>query len=140
MAGTPDALVRQWFEQLWNQGDEGAIDRLLAPHAKVFGLTSDGQPMVGVDVFKGFYRQFRAGFPNIRVDVVRTVTEGDWVAAYCQCTGTHTGQFQGKPATQNAVDFNGMVMIRVAGGQFVEGWNSFDFLRCFQQIDLLPAL
>lgn len=140
MAGTHDALVQQWFEQVWNQGDEHAIDRMLSPNARVFGLTSGDQPIVGVDAFKGFYRQFRAGFPDMRIDVVRTVTEGDWVVAYCHCAGTHTGQFLGKPATQNAVDFNGMVMIRVAGGQFVEGWNSFDFLSCFQQIGLLPAL
>ena len=140
MAGTPDALVRQWFEQLWNRGDESTIDRLLSPDAQIFGLTSGGQPVVGAEAFKGFYREFRAGFPNIRVDVVRTITEGDWVAAYCHCAGTHTGQFLGKPATQKAVDFNGMVMIRVAGGQFIEGWNAFDFLSCFQQIDLLPAL
>jgi predicted ester cyclase len=138
MAGTPDALVRQWFDQLWNNGDEGAIDRLLAPNAQVFGLASGDQPIVGPEAFKGFYRQFRAGFSDLKVNVMRTVTEGDWVAASCHCVGTHTGPFLGKAATQKAVDFHGMVMIRIAGGQLVEGRNSFDFLTCYQQIDLVP--
>jgi len=33
-----------------------------------------------------------------------------------------------------------MVMVRVAGEQFIEGWNVFDFLSCYQQIELLPQL
>ena len=26
---TPEALARQWFEELWNQGREETIDKLL---------------------------------------------------------------------------------------------------------------
>ena len=140
MASTPDALIRQWFEQLWNQGDPGAIDRMLSPDSKVYGLTPDGQPIVGPAAFRSFYDQFRAGFSQLRVTVERTVTEGNLVAAHCHCTGTHDGPFLGKAPTHNPVDFRGMVIVRVANGQFAEGWNTFDFLTCYQQIDLLPAL
>jgi steroid delta-isomerase-like uncharacterized protein len=140
MAGTPDVLVRQWFDQLWNQGDAGTIDRMLSPDSKVYGLSQDGEPIVGAGAFKTFYQQFRAGFPDIHITVERTVTEGDYVAAHCHCTGTHTGPFLGKAPTQNAVDFRGTVIVRVANGRFVEGWNTFDFLTCFQQIGLLPTL
>ena len=31
MTPTPEALVRQWFEELWNQGKEDTIDRLMTP-------------------------------------------------------------------------------------------------------------
>lgn len=140
MAGTPDALIRQWFDQLWNKGDESTIDRLLSPNGQAFGLHVKGQPLAGPEGFKNFFRQFRAGFPDIHINVLRTVTQDDWVVAYCRCTGTHTGPFLGKAATQKPVDFIGMAMVRVAGGQFVEGLNSFDFLSCYQQIDLLPKL
>jgi hypothetical protein len=93
LAGTPDALIRQWFEDLWNRGDESTIDRFLAPNVRAHGLSAADQPLIGRDTFRGFYRQFR-----------------------------------------------GMVMVRVANGQFVEGWNTFDFLTCYQQIELMPQL
>lgn len=140
MAGTPDALIRQWFDQLWNKGDESTIDRMLSPNTTAFGLNPAGGPIAGTQGFKDYFRRFRAGFPDIHIDVLRTVTENDWVVAYCHCTGTHTGPFLGKAATQKPVDFIGMVMVRVAGGQFIEGLNAFDFLSCYQQIDLMPKL
>jgi hypothetical protein len=33
-----------------------------------------------------------------------------------------------------------MCIARVAGGQIVEAWNSFDFLGFYQQLGLLPQL
>jgi predicted ester cyclase len=139
MASTPDALIRQWFDQLWNQGDPGTIDRMLSPDSKVFGLTPDGQPIVGPAAFRSFYEQFRTGFPGLHVTVERTVTEGNLVAAHCHCTGTQWSvPRQERP--HKPVDFRGMVIVRIANGLFVEGWNTFDFLSCYQQIDLLPML
>jgi hypothetical protein len=61
----PRTMVRDWFEQLWNQKCEDTIDRLLAPHGLVYGLpTPDNQPLRGPDQFKAVYRQFRQAFPN----------------------------------------------------------------------------
>ena len=31
MLTTPEALTRQWFTEVWDEGREDAIDRLLAP-------------------------------------------------------------------------------------------------------------
>ena len=140
MQQTPEAMLRSWFDELWNQGREETIDRLLAPNAKVHGLTPDNQPIIGPEAFKPFLRRFRLAFPDIRVTVVRTVAEGDVVAAHCLVTGSHTGDALGTPATNRSVTFSGMVIVKAAGNQFVEGWNTFDFLTCYQQIGLLPAL
>jgi steroid delta-isomerase-like uncharacterized protein len=141
MQETPDGMVRRWFEELWNQGREETIDSLLAPGAKVHGLaTPDGRPISGPEEFRPFFRRFRQAFPDIRVDVVRTVTEGDVVVAQCRVTGTHLGDALGVPASRRPVEFWGMCMIRVADGRFVEGWNSFDFLACYQQMGVLPQL
>jgi steroid delta-isomerase-like uncharacterized protein len=141
MKETPDTMVRRWFEELWNQGREETIDSLMAPEAKIHGLpTSDNRPLSGPEEFKPFFRQFRAAFPDIRVTVLRTVTEGDLVAVHCQVAGTHLGDALGFSATQRVVEFSGIAIIRTAGGKFVEGWNAFDFLSCYQQLGVLPQL
>ena len=139
MQQTPEAMLRSWFEELWNQGREETIDRLLAPTAKVHGLTPADQPIVGPEAFKPFFRQFRQAFPDIRITVEQIVAEGDVVAARCLVRGSHTGNTLGS-ATNRAVEFSGMCIVKAAGSQFVEGWNSFDFLTCYQQIGLLPSL
>ena len=89
MSNPNGELARSWFEQVWNAGDEGAIDRLMAASAKLHGLPApDGGPVVGPAGFRPFYHAFRAAFPDLRVRVLRTICEGDMVACHCVVTGT----------------------------------------------------
>ena len=141
MADAPDDLIRQWFEELWNQGREDTIDRLLAPNAIVHGLPSaDGKQMVGPAGFKPLYRTFRAAFPDMRITVERTVRQNDLAAAHVSVTGTHRGDTLGSAPTNQPVRFSGMVIVRAANGQLVEGWNQFDFMTMYQQIGMLPQV
>jgi len=134
MATRADAVIREWFEHLWNQKREDTIDRLLAPGATVDGLPA---PIRGPEGFKPFYRAFRDAFPDIRVEVVRTITEGNMVAAHCQVTGRRAPDAGGAPGAP--VEFWGMVIVRVDDGKIAEAWNSFDFLGLYQQLGLMPA-
>ena len=82
----------------------------------------------------------RPPFPNLRIEIVRTVVNGDLVAGYCRVTVTHAGDGLGIAATGRTATISGMVMARVENGQIAEGWNCFDFLSLYQQLGLLPAL
>src|SRR6516225_4561645 len=127
MSNANREVVTSWFEQVWNAGDESAIDRLMAPTATFHGLASpDGKPIIGPAAFKPFFLAFRQAFPDIKVRVLRTVCEGNQVASYCQVTGTHRGDGLGAAATGSAMDIQGMVMAVIEDGQIQEGWNCFD--------------
>jgi steroid delta-isomerase-like uncharacterized protein len=132
MSKTPDALAREWFDTVWNKQDESAIDRLLHPQAVAHGLGP--QPIKGPDQFKTFSRAFKTAFGNMRIDVERTVTQGDTVVALCHVTGKHVGDSLGGPASGRDVDFRGTTIFRLQGDQIVEGWNTFDFLTMYQQL------
>jgi steroid delta-isomerase-like uncharacterized protein len=139
-AQTPEAIVRQWFDELWNQGREETIDKLLAADAIVHGLPEpEGKPMKGPAGFKPLFRQFKGAFPDMKIVIDKIVREGDSVACHCAVTGTHTGPGLGAASNQ-PVQFTGITIVRVKDGKLVEGWNAFDFLGCFQQIGLLPPL
>jgi steroid delta-isomerase-like uncharacterized protein len=141
MSPTPEALIRQWFEELWNQGKEDTIDRLMTPETVVHGLpTPDGKPIRGPGAFKPFFHAFRGAFPDLRVTVVRTVAQGDTVAAHCHTTGTHLSHTLGIDATGKQVDFWGMCIVRTRGDKVIEGWNCFDFLALYQQLGVLPQM
>ena len=50
MSGSPDAVIRQWFQEVWNERREDAIDRLMTPDAQVHGVSGD--VIVGPGNFK----------------------------------------------------------------------------------------
>ncbi len=131
MTPTPDSLTREWFEQVWNQGKEEAIDRLLAADARVHGL---GGPMVGPEGFKAMWRTFRAAFADLHVTVERTFVDGDTCIAQCRVRGRHAGDALGGPATDRTIEISGVTITRSQDHQLVEGWNVFDFLGMYQQI------
>ena len=135
------ALVRRWFEEVWNQGRAEAIDELLADHAAVHGLGATD--LHGSAEFKPFYSAYRNAFPDLTIQIDDIVAEGDVVAARWSGIGTHRGDGLGFAATGRRVHFNGMTFIRVEGGKMVEGWNSFDQLGMLQQlgvVNLPPAV
>ena len=135
MAEGPEALARRWFKEVWDDGDESAIDRLMHPDALVHGL---GTPIKGPEQFKPFFRVFHRALGDLQVEVVRTVVQGDTCAAHCRVAGRHIGPDLGGPATGVAVEFWGITILRAENGRIVEGWNSFDFLSLYQQIGWVP--
>jgi steroid delta-isomerase-like uncharacterized protein len=141
MPTNPEAIAHAWFEQVWNDGSEAAIDKFLAKDAQMHGLpTPDGKPLVGPGAFKPFWQSFRSAFPDIRIVVARTVADRDYVAVHCHVSGRHLGDGLGIAATQRPIDFWGMGMARVQNGQIMEVWNCFDFMSLYQQVGLLPAV
>ena len=141
MPPSPKEVVQSWFNDAWNTGDEGAIDRLMAPSAEFHGLSSvEAQPIVGPQSFKPLFRSFRLAFPDLRINIDRVLCEGDLVAVHLHITGTHLGDGLGIAPTSVPIDFWGMVIAQVRDGQIQEGWNSFDFMSLYQQVGLLPSL
>lgn len=127
----PEAVVRAWFHEVWDEGDESAIDRLMARDALVHGLGD--APMRGPEGFKPYFRTMRAALGDLEVRVVRTVVQGEMIAAHCHVVARHVGAALGPP-TNRPVDFFGITIARVVNGKLVEGWNVFDFLSMYQQL------
>ena len=132
------AVVRRWFEEVWNRGREEAIDELFDEEGVAHGLADEsGSSLRGASGFKPFFRRFREAFPELEVVVEDTVSEGDKVAARCTVRGRHRGDTLGFKATDSPVEFDGICIVRVAGGKIVEAWNNFDFMSMFQQLGAL---
>ena len=132
------ALVRRWFEEVWNKGREEAIDELFAEEGVAHGLADEtGAALRGPTGFKPFFRRFREAFPEIEVVVEDTVSEGDRVAARCTIRGRHRGDTLGFKATDSPVEFDGICIVRISDGRIVEAWNNFDFMSMFRQLGAL---
>ena len=123
-------LARRFFEEVWNQGDEAAIDRYIATDA----AGNDPTFGAGRDAFRAQWRKWRAAFPDLHFAVEDLVAEGDKVVTRWTLTGTHQGEFLGIAPTGRAVSVAGMSLDRVAAGQIAEGFDAWDELGLHRQL------
>lgn len=132
------ALLRRWFEEVWNKGREEAIDEMFGVDGIAHGLSNEsGQSLRGAADFKPFFRKFRTAFPDIEVIVEDVVAEGEKAAARCTVRGRHQSDSLGFAATQRPMEITGMSLVRIRDGKIVEAWNNFDFMSMFQQLGAL---
>ena len=138
MAEENAAFVHRWFEEVWHKGREEAIDEMFAEDGVGYGLpTPNGEPIRGPKDFKPFFRQFREAFPNIRVNIVETVSEGDKIAAVCRVSGALEGESLGVSPSKQPVEFTGILVLRLKDGKIIEAWNEFNFMAMYQQLNAL---
>ncbi len=130
------ALIRRWFEEVWNKGRADAIGEMMAEDCVIHGLSEDGQPL-DLAAFFSFHTTFREAFPAIQVVVEDVITEGDKVAARCSVRGKHQGDSLGFKATGATAEFDGIGLARVKDGRFVEVWNNFDFMKMYKQLGVM---
>jgi steroid delta-isomerase-like uncharacterized protein len=136
--GDHRALLLRWFDEVWNEGREAAIDELMDGDIIAHGLGDGGQALRGRAAFKTFYRAFRGAFPDIRCTVEDVVSEGDRAAWRLSARATHRGDQLGFPATGRLVRFTAMGFVRVRDGRIVEGWNILDLLGVLEQCGMAP--
>ncbi len=131
------ALVRRFFEELWNQGNLAVADELLSTdHVHHF---SD-EDIHGPDGVKQLVNWLHTAFPDIHTSIDDVVAEGDKVAVRFTIRGLHQGEGMGIPPTGKRVVYTGIDIFRLAGGRIVERWGEVDSLGLMQQLGAIPSM
>ncbi len=84
--------------------------------------------------YKMFFRVFRDSFSNMEFAVDALVADENFVSARWRISCLHTGAFAGVEPTGKRVNFDGMVLYRMADGLIVETWLHIDQLSLLSQI------
>jgi len=119
-------LLHRWYEEVWNNSNEHAIDELLDESAVIHGLETD-HTKTGPQAFKPFYHGFRQNFPSVNVNLEPIITTDEFEAAHCVVNAT---TMDGKE-----VNFTGLTIAKFKNGKLIEGWNAFDFLTMHKQLE-----
>lgn len=83
-----------------------------------------------------FFTQFlKPAFPDLKVEILDQVAEGDKVTTRKAFHATHKGEFFGLPASNKNVVIDVIDIIRLQNGKFVEHWNVLDWQNVLQQIN-----
>ena len=127
-------LADRVWQEVWHQGNLDRIDELFAPD---FVRHDPGRTLEGPEQNRQFIRGLRAAFRDLRVTVEDQIAEGDKVCVRYRFEGTHTGSFQGMPATGKHVTYSGILIYRMAGARIAEQWTEFDLLGFLKQLGAL---
>ncbi len=134
MASANKATIARLYAAC-NAGDVATIEELVEPSAVIDMPGIDGSDR---DAFVAFVTGLRAAL-SVTQSVELLVGDGDMVGALVRLTGTHTGDYYGRPATGNEVDVEIHQTWRLAGGRVTAMYGLPDWFSLAAQLGPVPA-
>jgi predicted ester cyclase len=136
-------VVRSHFDAL-NTGAYDRLDDLHDPEGRnhapaAFDLSAwppGGKPFGPADV-RATFEWLRAAFPDLHVDILDLIAEGDRVMARIRMQGTQTGSFGQMPAAGRPSDAEHIHVFRLEAGRIVEHWAVRDDLKAMLQLGVV---
>lgn len=117
--------VRRLVEQVINGGQLGVIDEVFSSSA------ASGA--------RQWIEPFLASFPDVRMEIVELIAEGDTVAGRFTCSATHTGTWLNQPPTgRRFVQVDEVGIYRLHQARITQSWSLEDNLSRLRQLGLIP--
>jgi predicted ester cyclase len=116
-------VVRRLVDEVTNAGRMDVVDELYSP-----GLAP---------VAKRWIAPFRLSFPDVHMEVVDLIAEGDKVVGRFTCSGTHLGEWLGHAPTGRRFEaIDEVYIFRLDEGRIVRAWGIEDTLGRLEQLGL----
>lgn len=114
------------------------VDALFDPDVRM--TTPLPMQATGVEAIKTVFTTLHRAFPDLHVEVVEMIAEGDTVVARNTVTGTHRGgEYMGLPATGKSVRYNEIFIFRLEHGRVTETFGVVDVLTQMKQLGIVPG-
>ncbi|MFW8592920.1 ester cyclase [Cribrihabitans neustonicus] len=130
MTNSKAELLQNWYDRAWRDGDLSAIDETFLPGTSASGVVPSLQ-LSRAD-FEAFLDALRNLMRNIKVTIVQSMEQGDWLAARLLLSGESAG-------TGVPVSATGQVMLQFRGGKIAATYGQLDYFTLFEQLGQLPA-
>jgi predicted ester cyclase len=132
------ALVRRFYDAIWNRGDLTVIDELISVDFQHSNESHDG-PFRGPKGLKGHIAETRQIFSDTQITFVEQLAEGDRVVTRYVLKGTQTGAIGSLAPTRRQAECDCVSIIRIVNGQIVDEWGISDKLTILKQLGVLSA-
>lgn len=114
------------------------VDALFDPGVRM--TTPLPMQATGVEAIKTVFTTLHRAFPDLHVEVVEMIAEGDTVVARNIVTGTHRGdEYLGLAATGKSVEYNEIFIFRLEYGRVTETFGVVDVLTQMRQLGVIPS-
>jgi steroid delta-isomerase-like uncharacterized protein len=133
------ALVRRYFETIWNKGEFQREPEFVAQDIVVHAPPIPGIP-AGIGGPLAIVGTFRAAVPDLHLTQDVVFGGDDNVVQIWTTRGFHTGAaLFGFPASGKELVLTGINIFRVANGRIVERWGNMDLMGLMQQLGVAPV-
>jgi predicted ester cyclase len=89
---------------------------------------------------KRWVSPFRGAFPDFEMEIVELIAEGDTVVGHFRCSGTHSGEWLGVPATGRRFDgVDEIYIFHVQDGKLSSAIGVEDNLTRMRQLGIRPT-
>ena len=134
------ALVRSWYETVWNQGHLEAIDSFINDDFANFGRRGTNARTVLREIVSAW----RMAFPDLHFEVEEEICSLEQVVVRMMVRGTYRGPFRllglaGVAPTGRAFAVDQIHIHRVRDGRIVEHWAVRNDLEMLQQLGVLAS-
>lgn len=118
------AVVRRLVDEVMNAGQLDVIDDLYAP-----ALAAAARRWIA---------PFREAFPDVHMEIVDLIAEGDKVVGRLTCSGTHQGTWRGHPPTGRRFrNIAEVYIFTIRDGRIVHAWGLEDTHTRMQHLGLI---
>lgn len=128
------ALMRRWFQEVWNEGREQTIYDLMAENVSGWGQDQPGIEIRKPADFVALQQRILSAFSEPKLTVEDAFGSGDRVVVRWSFAMTHTGDYLGIAATHKRVQVTGITIVRIANEKIIQGWDNWDQLALWQQV------
>jgi len=125
-------IAIDFFNEIWNQGDESAIDKFISVNT----VGNDPQFGTGRESFRKKWREWQSAFPDINFRIDDVIVEGNKVVTRWHLTGTQSGPLEGMPPSNKKVAVDGVSIDEIKNGQLISGFDAWDSLNFRKQLGL----
>ncbi len=130
------AIARR-LEEAFESGDEDEIRAVCDTDLTDHNPLPEQKPgLAGYMETAAFYKSI---FPDLTLEELIVIGEGDLVATRWTVAGTHQAEFFGIPPTGKRVRTEGMNFYRVTDGKVTDVWTQFDGLGLMEQLGAAPG-
>jgi len=129
--------IAREFNDAFARGDLDECRRLLSPDVRVYNTGLAGSPTR--EQLLQLAQSFLGAFSDHIIRFSHQVSEGEWVSSWGSYKATHTGNFQGIPATGRTIEIQLCLLDRIVNAEIVEHHGVFDAMALMQQLGALPA-
>jgi len=130
-------LVRRLCD-VFNTGNLNVIDEVATEDFVLHHATD--RDIAPREMYKQTFIMSRHAFPDMCLVIDDIFAEGDKVACRWTLSGTHQGEYQGIPPTNNKVVVSGNNIFRIANGKVAEIWSRSNTLGMMQQLGVIPPM
>lgn len=114
-------IVVRFNREVIEKGNIQSFHELVSPsvinHSAPAGTPNGPESMIHF-----LMQVLRVGFPDVKVDILDQVAEGNKVTTRKALHATHTGMFLGIPASNKKVVIQVIDIIRLEEGKYAEHW------------------